>query len=390
MKLRAFNPPLERTEKSFLSQAYSTGATSLKVVNDNLFVVGSKLLIGEMGQERSEIVTVATVTTPGTDFTISSPGLIYPHNADTPVYVIKYDKVRYYRSTTGVAGAYTLLQENQIDVDNASRESYYDDLTGLSSYYYKVSFYSTLDATESTLSDPIAGGGYPRGTAGEVINEFFVTVADPTQTNMNVGEALDLMNEVNNDIISQSRRPYRFLKTSKLLDVAAGNNRISLPTNLSKFDRLLFTNAFDQRTDDYQRLDMVEMEYISYDNTMAVSDNLLYYSIDESTNEIVLFPTPKTASTGSIKVFYWRNFNEITGLASTLETPNSRIYKLFLLGRYYMKRAAKEPTYMSLANTFLAEYNTEIVKLQRSNRLDMGTPMSIRPDTNHSRGLRRF
>jgi hypothetical protein len=135
---------------------------------------------------------------------------------------------------------------------------------------------------------------------------------------------------------------------------------------------------------------MVEMEYINFDNTLASSDSLLYFSIDESTNEIVLFPTPLTSSTASIKVFYWRTFNQITGLASTLETPNSRIYKLFLTGRYYMKRAAKEPTYMTLANTFLAEYNTEIVKLQRSNRLDLGTPMSVRPDTNHSRGLRRY
>jgi hypothetical protein len=67
---------------------------------------------------------------------------------------------------------------------------------------------------------------------------------------MTVSEAIDLMNEVNNDIISQSRRPYRFLKTSQLLNVTANNPRVLLPSNLVKFDRLLFTNAFDQRNDE--------------------------------------------------------------------------------------------------------------------------------------------
>jgi hypothetical protein len=389
MKLQASNPSTKGLEKSFLSTALSAGVTTFDVKNDNLFQPNQVILIGEMGQERSEMVTIQAAVTPGTTLTLTAP-TVFPHDADTPVYALKYDKVKFYRSTAGLQGAYNLLTTVPLDVDNANLLTIYDDVAGLTSYYYELSFSSTFDGSETALSDPIAGSGYPRGTAGALINEFFESVSDTTQQNMSVKEAIDLINEVNDDLISQSRRPFRFLKTSKLLDIAANNPRIPLPTDLVKFERMLYTNAFDKRVDEYQNISMQEMEYINYDNTMVPSDNLLYISIDESTNELVLFPTPATSSVGSVKVFYWRKFKEVTSLAAQMETPNTRIYKLFLTGRYYRKRAVKEPTFNTLAQQYLADYNTEVVKLQRAQRLDMGTPMSIKPDTHHSRGLKRY
>lgn len=389
MKLYAPNPLTDKLEKSYLSNAYSAGVTSIDVRNNDRFAVGQKLMIGEMGHERTEIVTVATLNTNGTGLTFSAATL-FPHDADSPIYKLKYDKVRYYRSTTGIDGAYNQLGADQpLDVDNDTLQTVYDDLAGLASYYYKVSFYSTADNTETDLSDPIAGSGYPAGTAGALVNEIFDEVGDTQQQNMTVSEVLNLMNEVNNDLTSQSRRPYRFLKTSTTLSTTAGVSRIKIPSNLLKFDRLVFTNTWQQRTDSYRRISMDEMEYINFDNTFWPSDDLLYVAIDESSNELVLFPTPSTTAASSIKLFYWKNFDQITSLASKVETPNSRIYKMFIMARYYRKRAIKEPNYLNLSDRFMSDYNTEIVKLQRMNRLDMGTPMSLKPDTRRSSGLRR-
>lgn len=388
MKLYAPNPLTDRLEKSYLSSAYSAGVTTIDVRNNDRFAVGKKLMIGEMGHERTEIVTVATVNANGTTVTLSA-ATQFPHDADAPVYVLKYDKVRYYRSTLGIDGAYNQLAEVNMDVDNDTLQTMYDDLAGLASYYYKVSFYSTADSTETDLSDPIAGSGYPAGTAGALVNEFFDEVGDTQQQNMTVSEVLNLMNEVNNDLTSQSRRPYRFLKTSSVLSTIAGVSRIPIPANLLKFDRLVFTDKWNQRTDAYRRISMDEMEYINFDNAFWPSDDLLYVAIDESSNELVLFPTPSTTSLNSIKLFYWKNFTQITSLASKVETPNSRIYKMFIMARYYRKRAIKEPNYLNLSDRFMSDYNTEIVKLQRMNRLDMGTPMSLKPDTRRSSGLRR-
>lgn len=390
MKLYIQNPSTEKLEKSYLANAYSAAVTAIQVRNNDRFQNNQKILLGEMGNERTEIVTIGAsgVNANGTDLTVSST--LFSHNADDPVYAIKYDQVKFYRSTTGIDGSYNILATVNVDVDNANTQTMYDDLAGLSSYYYKVSFYSTFDSTESDLSDPIAGSGYPSGTAGALVNEFFKEVGDTQQQTMTVDEVLDLMNEVNDDLTSQSRRPYRFLKTSAPLSTTLNINRIPLPANLLKFDRMAFTNTWQQRTDDYRRISMEEMEYINYDNTFYPNDDLLYVAIDESTNELVLFPTPYTSGVGSIKIYYWKKFTKLTSMASKVETPNTRIYKMFLLGRYWRKRAIKEPNYLNLSDRFLSDYNTEVVKLQRMNKLDMGTPMSFKPDTRTAGGLRRI
>jgi hypothetical protein len=303
---------------------------------------------------------------------------------------LTYDKLRFHRSTSGESGGYSQIAEVDMDVDNSTLETVYDDISGLSSYYYKVSFFDSATNTESELSDSIPGTGYERGTVGFLLNEFFEEVSDTTQQNMSVSGAMALINEVNDDVISQSRRPYRMLKTSELLDIVGDSPRIALPTNLAKFDRLQYTHATDQRTDTYRRISMQEMEMLNFDNTLDSSDDLVYFSIDETTNELVFYPTPLTSDTEAVKVYFWKMFDEITSMADVLITPTPRIYKLFLLGRYYRKRAVTEPKYMTISDRFLSDYNTEIVKLQRMNRLDMGTPMDMKPDSGHSRGLRRL
>ena len=388
MKLRSKNILTQGLEKSYLTIPMVAGAVSITVSNNDRFVTAQKIMIGEMGNERTETVTLSGTITPGAAMTIGAT--LYAHDADTPVYVLKYDKVRFYRSTTGSAGAYSQLAEVVVDVDNSSLETVYDDIAGLTSYFYKVSFYGTYDSTETDLSDPIPGIGYGRKTVGFLLNEFFEEVSDTTQQHMSVQGAIALINEVNDDVISQSRRPYRILKTSQLLDVVANSKRVALPTNLVKFDRMQYINAIDQRTDTYRRISMQEYEMLDFDNTLASNDKLIYITIDETTNELCLWPAPLTSATGAINVYYWKEFTEVTSMADVLITPTPRIYKMFLLGRYYLKRAVTEPQYMSVSRSFMGDYNTEIVKLQRMNKLDMGTPMNMKPDSGHSRGLRRF
>ena len=120
MKLRASNPSTTGLEKSYLSSSYSALATSITIRNNDRFAASQKILVGELGHERSEIVTINTVTTPGTVFTLTGTGLVFPHDADTPVYVLKYDKVRFYRSTTGIDGR--KVNEGVLEVVESARE----------------------------------------------------------------------------------------------------------------------------------------------------------------------------------------------------------------------------------------------------------------------------
>lgn len=390
MKITVNNPSLDGLEMTYLALSYQAGATSIQVRNNQNFADTNKILIGHMGNEKAEVVSVSGTVTPGQ--TLGVTATLFAHNADDPVYRLKYDKIRFYRSTTGIDGVYNLLSTEDIDVDNSNLSTTYDDVNGLSSYYYKISYYDSVGDVESELSDPIPGSGYERNMVGNVINQFFEEVGDTTQQHMSVTEALGIMNEVNDDLMTASRRPFMWLRKRTTLSTVAGNNRIALPEDTYKIDRISYTldDGITNRTDNYRIIDMNEMEYINWDNTYGPTDDLLYFAIDEATRELVMYPTPKTTQSDVITIYYYAYPTHITSMSQKLQTPNSRVYKLYLLGKFYRKRSVKESSFAGISDRYMNEYTGELVKMQRSNRIDVGSPTGMRPDTRHSRGLRRY
>jgi hypothetical protein len=398
MILVAYNPSTDNLEKSYLTSSYSVGVTSLLVRNSDNFSANDRILIGQLGNENSEVVTVSAVNSDKVTLTVGATK--FPHSASDPVYVLRYDQIKFYRSTTTVDGDYTELATVNIDVDNDEGKTLYDDTGGLTSYFYKISFYHSLDAVESELSDPIPGEGYGKKQVGTLINEFLVEVGDTAQEYITVPQSMGLINECNEDIIGQSRKPYRFLRTYADVDIDVDNDRISLTSaafdpELIKFDRAKYTNSLTTADETVGLIPMVsieEMEYYKYSQTTLPNPlgvGIQVGAIDETTNELVLYPTPTTAQTAAIRIYYWGDFNYITSLADTIQTPVKRIYKMFMLGRYYRMRAKKESSFLNLADRYTNDYNTEVVKLQRAQRVDVGTPMSFQPDTRTRQGLRR-
>lgn len=390
MKIIVNNPSAGKLEKSYLSNNYQAGSTVVLVRNTDRFTDGAKIMIGAMGYENTEIATVDSVDNE-TQITLSS-ATEFPHVVDDPVFVLKWDQIKIYRSTTGIDGAYSELDTVDIDVDNGNLKTIYDDINGLSSYYYKISYYDSVNDKESDQSDAIAGTGYDRGMVGFLINEFFEEVGDCTQQNMSVQEALGLLNEVNDDLLTSSRRPYRWLKKSKNYSTQANNDRVELDDDVYKVERIAYnrTDGITDRTDNYRILDIQEMEYINWDNDYGVTDDLIYLALDETTNEIVLYPTPETSQADIIKVYYYAYPDRIESMTQKFQTPTSRIYKLYLLAKYYRKRSVKESSFINISDRYYNDYTGEIVKMQRANKFDIGTPQSMKPDTRHSRGLRRF
>src|SRR3990167_7216853 len=111
MVITSFNPATENLEKTFLDLSVSAGATSLTVKNNQGFSDADRILLGEMGAEKSEIVST-TGTTGDTGLTVSATK--FSHEADTPVYILQFDQTKFYRSTTGSDGTYSVLSTKTI------------------------------------------------------------------------------------------------------------------------------------------------------------------------------------------------------------------------------------------------------------------------------------
>lgn len=378
MIVTAYNPDTDNLERTYLSASHQAGATTLNVKNNNNIVTSRRILIGEMGHERSEIKTTGSPT--GVTQVGITAGLSFAHDPDDPIMVLDFDQIAFYRSST-INGTYSLVTTVTIDVDNADGMTRYDDTLGTDSDFYKIKYVNSLSLEDTEFSDPIEGNGFAGESAGKVIDEVVRRVRDQSYSVLGVQEYLDIMNEVNDDLITQTRRPFRFLRTSQPIDTIQDQNYVPLPDNLWKFDRVSFRDTIGGNTREYGITPLLlRIWERKYDNTYwTPSDQLMDVAIDEETNRLYLGPTPRTALTGKIQLRYYKTFDKITDVGDIVETPNTLIYKYKMLSEYYNAKSEADNQFARLAAQYEQRYGAEVVKMQRVNGVDVGTTKEIKP-----------
>lgn len=390
MIYRVLNPETDNLEKTYLTSAISTGATSLAVVNNEGFANNQRLLIGELGGEKTEIVTCSG-TSGDTSLTIGATN--FSHDANTPIYILRFDQAKIYRSTNG-GSTYSLLATVDLDVDNANLATDYDDTTGLTSYYYKNTLYHSISTVESDYSDPIKGEGYLRNQTGYIIDEVLQEVGDQAEQFVSRSELLGYFNDVNDDLQTYAAKPFDFLHTRTTLTRTASTNYVDFPTDSNgnptmwKFDRMdhnYVDTSTDPDTDKTYTLKIVDAEYFRnryQDNTIdstTEDDETSVMALDTSVNRFRFYPPASTTQAGAFYLHYWKFFNRIDSEGDEIETPTPRIYKLYLKAMYYRKRSASEPQYNQMADRLFADYGLERSRMTSHNRKDVGTPRGFRP-----------
>ena len=374
MIVTAWNPETDELEKTYLSQVVQKNSSSLKVKNADRFAQNKRILIGEMGMEQSEIMTTdAGITTDTLPLTGNTK---FAHAADTPVYVLRYDQVQFYRSTSA-DGVYTLLAAVNIDVDNRDQKTVYEDNTGSGTSFYKTKFYNSITSEESEFSDYISAAGYGEQTIGKVIESSVRRLGDKEYTILSSEDYIDIATEVNYDISSQSERPYDFTRHTVKLNRVAGQAYLEFPEDYYKYDDLVYMN----QVGGYPRTRKVipipiDTFYTGY-GAMAASDNLSKIAIDDEARRILLKPAPLTNYTGAYVLRYYRRLGEFKNLSDPVWTPNTLIYRYKFMSEFYAKKAETDPSFASLSTRYEQKYGTELMKLQRTNRKDVGTPRSF-------------
>lgn len=381
MIVTAFNPETEGLERTYLSEYSEESSTSLTVKNTNNFDTDQAVLVGAMGSERAEIITTDGVTHPDI---ISIDGTTnFAHNADDPVYLMRYNKVQFWRSST-VNGTYSLVATVDIDVDNADKLTRYDDSGGSATDYYKIKYSNSISSDVSEFSDPIRGDGYEALTIGKVIDVVVRRVGDRSYTVLSPDEYLDIAQEVNDDLLTQARKPYKFMKKDVDLDTTAAQAYIDLTADVPdfyKFDFLIYKWTVGGVTHEYQ-ITPISLEAFrrKYDNSNYLDDDqLIDIAIDEEENYILLGPAPKTSQTGKVELHYYATLARIDSLGDEVQTPNTLIYKYKMMAEYYSSKAETDRQWMTLATKYEDKYGNEVVKMQRVNNADAGTPKSFAP-----------
>jgi hypothetical protein len=402
MLITTANPTTDGLEKTYLADPISAGATTLAVINNNTFAADDRIMVGEMGNEKTEIVTVSSVSG-GT--AILSGATVFSHEVDTPVYRLRFDQIKIYRSTTGSDGVYSLLATLDVDVDNQDLNTYYDDTSGTSSYYYKTTAYHSVSTLESAFSDPIAGSGWRRNQVGSVIDEILDEVGDPQEQHVTRKEVLGYFNDVNDDLTTHAPKPYDFLRTRTTLTRTANAITVDFPTDSNgdptmwKFDRMDY-NFSDTATDpDTDAMDTItkydEVEFRNlYSNLEVTASNVsdakpVAMALDTAVDKFRYWPASENTITNAFYLYYWKYFTRIDSEGDVVETPTARIYKLYAKTMYYRKRATLAPDYSRTAQEFYADYLAERSKYKGVNRMDKGTPRGFKPASKTFKGYRR-
>lgn len=402
MVITSYNPDTVDLEKTYLANSYSAGITSIETKNTDNFVVNDRIMIGEMGQEKTEIVTVSAVNSNDTTLTIGATN--FDHSADDPVYKLRFDQVKFYRSTDGGVN-YSVLATVALDVDNEDLTTKYNDTTGLTTYYYKTTVYHSLSAVESDYSDVIGGSGWRRDQVGNIIDEILQEVSDPIEQHMKRGEILGYFNDVNDDLLSAVSKPYDFLHTRSALSRTANRNYIDFPTDANgkqtmwAFDRMDY-NFTDTTTDpDTDRTTTIPVmgpeefrnRYTeNVINSTTVTDECpVAMTLDTSVNRFRFSHAAETSAGNVFYLHYWKYFDTIDSEGDVIETPTPRIYKLYIKGMYYRKRAVTEGSFIAMSDRFLADYVIEKAKYKGLDRKDRGTPRGFRPQTTPYKNYRR-
>lgn len=401
MILTLLNPETTDLEKSYLSNAYSVGATSIVVKNSNRFIINDRIMIGEMGSEKTEVVTVSAVSADGMTLTVGAT--LFSHESGSPVYQLRFDSARFYRATS-LAGAYTLISTQSMDVDNANLSTLYDDTAGVTSNYYKMTAYHSISGLESAFSDIIGGGGWRREQVGNIIDEVLAEVSDLGEEHMTRSEMLGYFNDVNDDLKLDKTKPYDFLHTRMSLSRTIGLSYIDFPTDTNgkqlmwKFDRMDY-NFKDPTTtpvtDDTYTLNVLPAAYFRNkygDNTIDVtteSDFITEMTLDTSVDRFRFNCPALTSATNVLFLHYWSNFTDITSEGDIIQTPTPKIYKMYIKSVYYAKRAVTEFAHIQSQQLWDGKYQQEKARYKATNRKDAGTPRSMRPENHTTRSYRR-
>lgn len=377
MRIFARNPSLEGAEKTNLSTSTASAATVFKVKNTDRFAATDKVLVGEMSRERSEILTVASLT--ATQLTLDAAD--FPHDADDPIYLLEFDKVRVYRSTTGENGVYSLLATVDVDVDNVDGRTWYEDANSLDTYWYKVSYYNSVDAIETAKSSAVQATGYAVKSVGMIITEVANEVGDPDFMDMNIPAYLSSMNNTSEALLLKAKRPYRFLKRKVLMDVDADDYSVPFPTDFWKVN-YVSVNEVAPASSRVFRPNIVSPSEAAFQLSQQTNpgDYVDGIAFDQEENALLFYPAALTARIGAFIFRYYKKFTRFTDFSNIVETPDMLVYKFALKRDFYLKKANDDSKYLVQAKEYASEYNARVMELQREKSIEAGAPTGLGPD----------
>ena len=236
------NTDLTRDKRyTFLSEDVIAVGTTIRVQSllgfHSLDISSGQIIcIGEIGNERTEILRTSNSAVLGTTYreVTLRDSLGFDHSQDTKVYIIDWNRVEFTTAAT-VSGTKSTLRAYPLGIDADHLETSYRDTTQTAGYYF-TRFNESIANGYSDYSDPIPFAGFDDNTVFMIKKRALDAI----------GEEIDgkvITHEFLNEALWEGRReyhkapgkrPFRKLFNLDIGNVLTGSYRIELPVTVEK------------------------------------------------------------------------------------------------------------------------------------------------------------
>ena len=334
MLLKAYNASLIKdVDMTVLAAACSAGATSVTVADTDLVPAATSsaawadndyMLIGNFGDETTEIMQVAAAVTSATSITIdrsgSAGGTRFAHPIGTPIYRLDFNRVEFNRSATDSTSGVSVLTTLRIRADDLFTR--YEDTANTTGYGF-VRFNNQTTTTFSSYSDGVNYEASGQSSSQDprtlwMLRKKVRQLLDESGDNKLKDEQIDsALNDKQRDLAHF--RLWSFFETERSFSVVANQFAYDIPATVQKSHSIRF---------DTQPLIPItktqwDMLHFNTDNT---SDNPTHVCVWN--NQYLIYPTPATASSTTA-------INDLAGISATVTSVTVDATSAFNRGDYY-------------------------------------------------------
>ena len=297
------HPDLSYQPMTYLSAALAAAGATLTVENTAGFTASDEMIVGGVGEEKTEGILVhASPTITSTTVTTVSGGVSFAHGIGTPVTRSDFDQIKIHSSTTET-GTFTELAASPINIDWEAPLTRYDDTVSASTAWFKVQYYHSIDTTTSTLSDAFqpSAGFKVRSLQAMINNIRRLLKLEDNQRVITNAEITDMLNESQLDLSAE--RNFPFLETTGTGSTTDSTQTVALPTDikpgsLSDLNILYSGNNYHPSyvtQGDFLLLDIS-------DGLETDQGSITHYTIIGST--VYFFPIPSSTGSSDVTFYY--------------------------------------------------------------------------------------
>jgi len=229
---------IEDQPKTILTTSVAAAAVTLTVKSNGGFTQNNFVLIGKIGEEKTEIKRITAAVTAGTALTVAA--LIFAHDEDTLITKMDYDQIRFYQGTTTATGVAVALAAAQA-IEPTEIYSYYEDNVNDTGYGF-IRFYDSNGATYSAWSDAIPYTGYTANMLRSMRNKVrrLINETDELNSPIDNDEINDEINMTQKEVAHD--RLWSFYEKTKSFSSVANRYEYSLATDVfTVFDAMFDT-----------------------------------------------------------------------------------------------------------------------------------------------------